>query len=268
MQKKPSQKSDIHPKKALPAKADQHPLFKLGKQETKKDDRNLMFASLVKAPAKLPAEYDFDLTHKGIPTPMFANDTLGCCVISGRAHQTLRFELLEQKSKLMITDTDITKEYFKETSGKDSGLIVLDSLKLWRSKGWKAAKKTYKIKAFSSIMPRDHQSMMQAIYLDVGLGLGVSLPLSAQGQIQAGKPWDVVAGPTGKPGSWGGHYIYVSGYTALGPVCITWGRKQQLTWKFIDKYCDEAYAIFDAKNSVKAKKVLDQEKLQTFLDSL
>ncbi len=72
-----------------------HRLFKLGKAAAKRDRRNLMFAAILRAPLKVPPEYDFDLTHTGIPTPMFANDTYGDCVIAGRAHQTLRFELIE-----------------------------------------------------------------------------------------------------------------------------------------------------------------------------
>ena len=74
------------------------------------------------------------------------------------------------------------------------------------------------------------------------------LPLAAQKQIQTGQPWEVTTGPGSAPGSWGGHYVYVSGYTAKGPMCVTWGRKQQMTWAWFAKYCDEAYATFDAKN--------------------
>src|SRR3954471_16530140 len=110
-------------------------VFKLGKSTAKRDKRNFRFATLLEAAPTLPPSYDFDTTHQGIPTPMFANDTYGCCVISGRAHQTLRFEDIEQGSVIMITDKDVTKEYFKETGGVDSGLIVLDSLNLWRQKG-------------------------------------------------------------------------------------------------------------------------------------
>ena len=40
---------------------------------------------------------------------MFANDTYGCCVISGRAHQSLRFEDIEQSKVIDITDKDITR---------------------------------------------------------------------------------------------------------------------------------------------------------------
>ena len=117
-----------------------HKVFKLGKAAAKKDGRNLMFAAVLKAAPKLPVAYDFDLQHPGIPTPMFANDSYGDCVIAGRAHQTLRFERIEQGSDLMISDKDVMREYLNETGGPDTGLIVLDSFKLWRSKGWKVGK--------------------------------------------------------------------------------------------------------------------------------
>jgi len=245
-----------------------HRVFKLGKAAAKKDKRNLKFATLLRAAApKLPSSYDFDTTHPGIPTPMFANDTYGECVMAGRAHQTLRFEDIEQGSVLMITDKDVLKEYLKETGGPDSGLVVLDSLNEWRHDGWKVGKKTYKVQAFAELDFKNRQQVRQGIFADIGIGLGVQLPLSAQTQIQTGQPWDVVKGPGSTPGSWGGHYVYVPGYTPKGPVCVTWGRKQQMTWAWLNKYCDEAYAIFDAKDGFK-KTMIDKKKITSFLSAL
>jgi hypothetical protein len=245
-----------------------HKVFKLGKAAAKKDARNLKFAALLMAAAPaLPASYDFDLSHPGIPTPMFGNDVHGDCVMAGRAHQTLRFEDIEQGSVLMITDKEVLKEYFKETGGADSGLVVLDSLNLWRQKGWKVGKHTYKIKAFAQVNFTNKQQVRQAIYSDVGIGLGVQLPIAAQDQIQSGQPWDVTSGPDAVRGSWGGHYVFVPGYTPKGPVCVTWGRKQQMTWAWLNKYCDEAYAIFDARNRFK-KKLISEARIDAFLSQL
>jgi len=167
----------------------------------------------------------------------------------------------------MITDKEVLKEYFKETGGADSGLVVLDSLNLWRQKGWKVGKHSYKIKAFAEVNFANKQQVRQAIYSDVGIGLGVQLPTAAQDQIQSGQPWDVTSGPDAVPGSWGGHYIFVPGYTPAGPVCVTWGRKQQMTWAWLNKYCDEAYAIFDAKNRFK-KKLISVARIDSFLSGL
>ena len=109
-----------------------------------------------------------DTTHSGIPTPMFANDALGDCVIAGRAHQALRFR---------------------------AEVEFLNS-----------------------------EQVRQAIRDDVGVGLGLQ-----------------TNGPGSEPGSWGGDYIYVPGYTAQGPVCVTWGRPQQMMWAWLGEYCDEVY---------------------------
>ena len=242
-----------------------HMLFKLGKAPAKADRRNLMFATLVRAPVPAPNEYDFDLVHPGVPTPMFGNDQHGDCVMAGRAHQTLRFELIEQKKVITITDKDVLREYTSETGGPDTGLVVLDSLKEWRSKGWRVGKRRYNIKAFAQIDQTSADEMKGAVYMDIGVGIGLSLPKSAQQQIAAGKPWDVTTGPAAAPNSWGGHYVFVPGYTASGPVCVTWGRKQQMTWSFIRKYCDEAYAVFDAADSAKKTRFLKMATLDKFL---
>lgn len=246
-----------------------HKVFKLGKASAKRDLRNLQLATILKALPPIPREYDFDLKHPGIPTPMFANDTYGDCVIAGRAHQSLRFERIEQGADVTIADKDVLREYLKESGGADSGLIVLDSLKAWRKVGWRFGGDTYTIAAFAEIHRSDHAEVKTAVYLLTGAGVGLALPKSAQAQIQAGKPWDVVKGPAGKPGSWGGHYVYLSGYTPTGPVCVTWGRKQQMTWAFFNRYTDEAYAVVDDVDKWrKGKSGIDVKKLLEFLAAL
>lgn len=245
-----------------------HSLYKLGKAPAKRDKRNLLFSAVLKKKkVAVPQEYDFDVKHP-VPTPMFANDRKGDCVIAGRAHQTLRFELLEQNKVVSITDAEVLKEYFKETGGPDSGLNVLDSLREWRSDGWMVGSRTYKIQAFSEVNRGVPGQVKQAVFMDVGVGLGLSLPISAQAQFAAGKPWDVVSGPDGAAGSWGGHYVLVPGYTTAGPVCVTWGSKHQMTWRFFAKYCDEAYAIFDAKDTAKTRRAIDRQKIKAFLAAL
>jgi hypothetical protein len=128
-------------------------------------------------------------------------------------------------------------------------------------------KRTFKIQAFAQVNQKNKDEVRQAIYADVGLGFGVQLPKAAQKQIQTGQPWDVTTGPDSTPGSWGGHYVYVCGYTPAGPVCVTWGRKQQMTWAWVTKYCDESYAIFDAKNTFK-KSMVDKTKVKAFLKTV
>ena len=251
-----------------------HEFFKLGKAPVKKDKRNLKLVAFLKRIPPVPKEWDFDIANSriSIPTPLFGNDVYGDCVVAGRAHQTLRFEVVEQKKLIAITDQDVLHEYWKEEGGTgpnfDKGLIVLDSMKLWRSKGWRAAKQKYSIHAFAQIDQTKQAEVKAAIYLLTGAGAGVALPKSADAQITAGKIWDVTNGPDSKPGSWGGHYVYLSGYTELGPMCITWGRKQQMTWAFLHKYCDELYGIVDNKDRFVKNSPIDVDKLESYLSQI
>jgi hypothetical protein len=96
----------------------------------------------------------------------------------------------------------------------------------------------------------------------------MALPFSAQNQILTGQPWDVVAGSEGEWGSWGGHCVMCPGYNEQGPVCVTWGRKQQMTWAFFDEYCDEAYAIVTEKNIVNAAPGINLEALEQALQEV
>ena len=50
-------------------------------------------------------------------------------------------------------------------------------------------------------------------------------------------------------------YVYVSGYTAKGPVRVTWGRTQQMTWAWFATYCDEAYVRCAGKNRFKKRMI-------------
>jgi hypothetical protein len=222
---------------------------KFGKRPAKHDRRNFEYGALLAAKPRLPKSYDFDVRYLAVPTPMFGNDRHGDCVIAGRAHQTLRFEYLEQHEVLNISYADVLREWHKENGNTEHGLSVLDSLKEWRTRGWRAAGTVYEIKAFAAVDWTNVDEVKSAILTQVGIGFGLTLPYDAITVFQAGRPWDVTTGPGGKPDPNGGHYVYCSGYTALGPVCVTWGRKQQMTWRFLQRYCDEAYTTIDARDA-------------------
>jgi len=223
--------------------------YKLGKQAAKYDERTFQLKKLLKVenlPPVLPSfDVDSSLTNMN-DNHMFANDALGCCVIAGRGHVTLRFEDFEQDIIIPISDNDIKNEYFAESGGQDTGLIMLDSLNEWRQKGWIAGGKSYNIYAYAQVDPKEHDHVKYGVMLLRGLLIGLGLPISAQNQ----NTWDIVPNidPDGAFGSWGGHCVYIVAYNEIGPICITWGERKQMTWAFFDAYCDEAYVIVDNKN--------------------
>lgn len=229
--------------------------LKIGKAPAAHDERNIKMASLLLATA-LPYPDTFDTDKKlntVIPLQMFGNDQYGDCVIVGRANQTLRFEVFEQKKVLPITTESVLHEYWREQGGTgpayDRGLIMLNSLKAWRRNGWVLPDgRIYNIFAFAQIDHHDEHEVKAATYYLNGIMVGLALPASADTQLELSQIWDVVPGPDAEPGSWGGHCVYVCGYNSTGPVCITWAKKQQMTWNFFKTYCDEAYGIIDNKD--------------------
>ena len=241
-----------------------------GKARAKHDDRNLkledllLAADIMLAKHPLPAENDFDHKHKKIPRRRrkYLNPPLENCVIAGRAHQTLRFQLVEQESVINITNKDVRREFYKQTGGVNKDIETLESLKLWRTRGWEVAGQNFKILGFAQLDLGDHEQIKRMIYINLGVGLGFFLPDSALVQFDRREPWAVTRDKADH-----GHYVYVPGYTKDGLVCITWGRKQHMSWAFVDKYCDEAYVIIDAIDTPEKKGTLDEEKLKKFLAS-
>lgn len=254
-----------------------HPFLKLGKAPPKRDRRNFKLAAVLK-PKKIlppvPAKWDFDLdfARSPIPTPVFANDRIGDCVIAGRAHMTIRFEFFEQNRKILrITEADVIREYRHEGGSMNpdrGGLIMLDSLNEWRQEGWRAAGRHYTIHAFLELDRKKRQQVKIAVRYLNGVYVGMALPDSFLDQFQRGQPWDVVPGPRGRPNPSNGHCVYVCGYTAAGPVCITWGRKQSMSWRFFERYCDEAYAIADTRDPFVKHSPIDEKKLDDLLGQL
>lgn len=242
------------------------PVFKLGKAAAKRDPRNLKLKAVMVASAvRIPASHDVDAKLPDLPTPGYGNDRYGCCVIAGRAHQTLRFEWVEQKKIIPITEQEVVDEYFRQSEGIDQGLITLDSLRQWRKDGWIAARRRYFIRAFAEVDRSNRQEVKRALVLNLGLGIGLRLPRSAQTEFRLGQPWARTTGTGTVPNSWGGHYVYVTGYDRTGLTCITWGRKQRLTWAFFEKYCDEAYSMIDAINTRARRAALKADKIDAFL---
>jgi hypothetical protein len=247
--------------------------FKLGKLPAKRDSRNIKFKCILK-PTMLPTlpetyDVDNDNLHKTIPEQVFGNDAWGDCVIAGRANQTMRFECFEQCNILPITEQDCLTEYWQEGGGDektkpDHGLVMLSSLKLWKSKGWIASSKKYDIHAFAEIDVKDHNDLKYAIMLLYGACIGFEVPESAMTQFYKGETWSVVSNSKTE----GGHCVYMVGWNSIGPVCVTWGKKQQMTWEFYDKYTDEAYAIVDNRDEWIPNSPLDTEELEKLLRSI
>ena len=146
--------------------------------------------------------------------------------------------------QLIIPDRHIVKDYSvltgydPKTGEKDEGAAALDLMKYWRNNGVGG----HKIIAFASVDHTDKTLIAQTLYLFGGLFGGLQLPRSIIGQ----KVWSLLPTGTkgdGKVGSYGGHAVTVLDYDKEGLTCISWGRKQKMTWDFWNAYADEAYVV-------------------------
>lgn len=216
--------------------------LKLGKNKPKHDPRTLCMAKYMQALPPPPASVDW--SKKVGPLGMMLNDKIGNCTIAGAAHLVQAWTGNANGTPVILADSDVLLGYeaacgynpaFPRT---DQGGVEIDVLNYWRKNGIGPA--GHQIAAYGAVNVLDHTEVMTALNLFGGLYTGVALPVSAQSQV--GTVWDVVNRPSGAPGSWGGHCVPIVAADHETLTCITWGAFQKMTWKFWNRYFDEAYA--------------------------
>jgi len=215
--------------------------FRMGKLPVRTDARTLMLARYVDS-AKLPAPpASFDETQHVAGWPMYANDRLGDCTCAAAGHMieawtgAARGHDTEISEKSVVSAFEAVKQVDPVTG--EEGAVELDVLNYWRKHGIGR----HKIGAFAKVSTYDHTLLQTAAVIFGGLYIGLALPKTAQGQAI----WDWTHSLSGDaaPGSWGGHAVDVVRYDANGVTVVTWGRLQEMTWAFWDRYVDEAYCI-------------------------
>jgi len=119
----------------------------------------------------------------------------------------------------------------------DKGGAELHVLKQWQKSSFAG----HKLLAFTNAAFSELSEIRHAIALFGGVYAGFNLPLTAKTQAV----WDVVpnGGDDAKPGSWGGHAVFVPKYDQHSFTCITWGALKPMTLAFWKTYVEEAHAL-------------------------
>lgn len=123
----------------------------------------------------------------------------------------------------------------------DTGVDLLSALKYWKRVGLAA----HRINSYAAMDFGDVFHVKQCVALFGGTYAGLALPVTAQNQ----RVWDVdgslgaLFSGKGRPGSWGGHCVWVPDFNPIGPIAVSWGMLIQMTWRFWLKYADEAYVV-------------------------
>lgn len=242
--------------------------MRLGRKAVKTDTRTLALGKYL-TPALPPPPTATDWTKSLDSWGVMLNNTIGDCTIAAIAHAV---QVWTANTGSLITVPDSTVEsYYEKWDGyvpgdpsTDRGGVELDVLTNWRKQGFDG----HALLAFVDPKPANLIEMQQSVFLFGGIYIGLNLPLTAQNQ----EVWDVVphGGAQAKPGSWGGHCVFVPKYDEHGFTCITWGQTKKMTLAFWKKYCDEAHTLLgqDWLTSKGSPVGFDKAQLEADLEAL
>lgn len=218
-----------------------HSQFKLGRKAVKTDTRTLNLRKYLGATLPTPP-VAVDWTNGITSYGMMKNDSLGDCTIAGCGH-AVQIWTANTGGEVTVSDATI-ESYYEKWDGynpndpsTDQGGIELDVLTDWKAQEFAGIP----LLGFADPALANLKEIRTAINLFGGVYIGLNLPVTAQTQ----EVWDVLANGSSdaKPGSWGGHCVFVPTYDASSFTCITWGGLKKMTAAFWNSYCDEAHAL-------------------------
>lgn len=173
--------------------------------------------------------------------PMALNDRYGDCTIAAVVHSDQATANLTTQPWTYPGDEAVKTEYFRLTGGQDTGLAETDVLKAWI-----AGLFGEKLAAFAPVNVKHTKVIKQATALCGVVYTGVLIPAPAQQQFADHQPWDLTHTAADDQIE-GGHAVPIVGYTAAGPIVVTWGALQPVTWAWWLKYAEEAYVLITAE---------------------
>jgi hypothetical protein len=200
---------------------------------------------------------------------MLGNDRLGDCVIAGAAHETLLWCHVGQGPVARFDDASVVADYSRIAGynpadpNSDQGTDMSEAASYRRRVGLcDADGAMHKVAAYLAIDPDDVVAHYQALYLFEAVGIGFRFPNYAWDQFEAGRPWTYR-----KTRSFdSGHYVPL---VAKRPnlVCVTWGRLQPLSAKFLEAFNEESL-VYISPEALKDQESQEGFDYQGLLDAL
>lgn len=215
--------------------------FKGGRKPPTRDKPRLKFSQFKKAYTP-PTTADY-LSEVG-SWPMFLNDRIGDCTIAAAAHMLEAWTQYGRAQATLLNNVQVEQAYSAvsgydpKTGANDNGAVMQEVLSYWRKTGIGGTK----ILAFAEVDITNKEECYQATASFEALYLGINFPKFAMDQFNAGDTWHVSDQNTQIEG---GHAINAGWYdSSIGMWrVITWGRVQEMTQEFFDKYVDEAWVV-------------------------
>lgn len=244
--------------------------LKLGKKAATPGAVTFKFSAFAVQLPTPPEQFGHEKEVKGA-WGMLGNNNAGNCVFAGAAHEVKLWnaecgQKVPFTSKAVISDYSAVTGYDPKDPMSDQGTNMGDACSYRRKTGIIDAKGVrHKIAAYMALKPGDVKELKQALYLFGVVGAGFVFPESAMQQFDRREPWEVVEGSE----EIGGHYVPIVSYRK-NLIGVTWGRKQEITEAFYERYCDEAYVMLSEEmlKERKSPEGFDYDKLVTYLKAL
>ena len=170
---------------------------------------------------------------------MLGNDVLGDCVFAGFVHLVQSICLLLGVTPPEPTDREVTQAYLLYGHGLDQGAIEADVLHALYVTG------ILDIDLAGYALGNQGIDELWQITSTFGAGyLGIMVPAPAQGQFQSREPWDLT-GTSADRQIEGGHCVVSIAYDQDAELAtvLTWGQRQQVTFRWLHAYLDEQWAV-------------------------
>jgi hypothetical protein len=229
-------------------------LFRTGLKQAPEPPQ-LRFGSYFKATALPAAPPTFG--HYSLVTSswgMLANDQLSDCTIAGAMHCIMLWNATASK-KSTFTALDAQDDYADACGyvpghpDTDNGGDMVSVAQYWKNVGMRdCTGARHKIAAYLQIDATNLVHLDAAAYLFDAVGLGVSLPDSAETQFTNGQPWSLIPGDTAVEY----HYVPYVGKDANRKV-VTWGALQDIEEPWLQANLKEAVAMISVENMVNQK---------------
>jgi hypothetical protein len=201
---------------------------------------------------QLPTAVDWD--RKVSAFGILGNGDWGDCALAAQSH-ALQTWTANAGTELVPLEVDTLRAYsevtgFNPNAGPpgrnptDQGTVMQEGLDYWRRVGMPvttaASVARHKIHAFAEVDHRNPAELEAAVALFGEVLLGIEFPVAAMDAFNNGEPWDEWEDDGGIEG---GHAICSARYDTDTDKwwVITWGREQEVTQAFLDKYLDEAW---------------------------
>jgi hypothetical protein len=175
---------------------------------------------------------------------VLGNDKYGDCVWAGAAHEHMLWTRTWDRKRSRFLTKNVLSDYSAVTGfdpkdpNTDQGTDMKDAASYRRKTGiLDATGKRHPIDAYVALRVGNVEQVVLAMYLMGAAGIGIQFPSTAMEQFDKREPWTVPA----RPQIDGGHYVSGVGRNKAGNLLVvTWGRVQEMTPEFYERFCDEA----------------------------